>query len=57
MTGAPKLLRPPLNIHSIYNKPHVVVQDFTKFTISAKHFQLFEGTSLKKNWVVLWPGG
>jgi len=29
------------------HKPHVVVHDFTEFSINAKHFQLFEGKSKK----------
>jgi len=27
------------------HNPHVVVHDFTEFSINAKHFQLFEGKS------------
>jgi len=37
------------------HKPHVVVHDFTEFSINAEHFQLFEGKS-KKTWVVLRTG-
>jgi len=29
------------------NKQHVVVHDFTEFSINAKHFQLFDGKSEK----------
>jgi len=37
-----------VGISTLFNhKTHVVVHDFAKFSINAKHFQLFEGKSKK----------